>query len=53
VSRCCLVLEPPDEAVAPLGERIDPVEIVHEVGHAGIVERIARPADIDLRELHV
>src|SRR3990167_850825 len=48
-----LVLEPPDKAVAPLGERIDPVEIVDEVRDAGIVQRIARPADVDLRELHV
>src|SRR5262245_50467614 len=46
-----VVLEPPDEAWRVLGNRIDTVEIVDEVGHARVVERIADASDIELGEM--
>src|SRR5262249_59927914 len=46
-----VVLEPPDEARRVLGNRVDPVEIVDEVGHARVVERAADASDIELGEV--
>src|SRR5258707_7360847 len=46
-----VILEPPHEAWRVLGNRVDAVEIVDEVGHARVVERIADASDIQLGEV--
>src|ERR1700722_7948158 len=46
-----VVLQTPDKTLAALGEHIDQVEIVHEVGHARIVGRVAEAADIELGKM--
>ena len=46
-----VVLQPPDKPLAALGQAVHQIEIVHEIGHARIVGRIAQAADIELREM--
>src|SRR5262245_4183422 len=46
-----VVLEPPDEAWRMFRNRVDPIEIVDEVGHARVVERVADASDIELGEV--
>src|ERR1700722_20140949 len=46
-----VVLEPPHEPFAALGESVDAIEVRHERRHARIVRRIAEPADVELGDV--
>src|SRR5215510_5484256 len=43
--------EPPHEPFRPVGNTVHPIEIVGEVGHARIVERVEQPSDIELSQV--
>src|SRR5580700_5484250 len=46
-----VVLEPPHEPLAALGESVDAIEVRHERRHARIIRRIAEPADVELGDV--
>ena len=46
-----VVLQPPDEARARVAQRVDPLQIGHELGHDRIIERRARAGDVELRQV--
>src|SRR5580693_7204482 len=46
-----VVLKPPHEALAALGESVDAIEVRHERRHAQIVRRITEPADVELGDV--
>src|SRR6185436_13212281 len=48
-----VTLHAPDEALAPLRQRVEIVEPRHEAGHDRRVERPLHAADVDLREVNI
>src|SRR5271154_5644684 len=46
-----VVLEPPHESLAALGESVDAIEVRHERRHARIVRRITEPANVELGDV--
>src|SRR5215470_2310478 len=45
------ILQSPDEALSPVGNRIHPREIVDEVGHARVTDLVAQASDVQLSEV--
>jgi len=43
--------EPPRESSLRFGQRVDAIEITHELRRLGRVERVLEPADVDLGQL--
>ncbi len=46
-----LGLQPPHESVGSIGQGVDPIEILHELGDGGVVGRGDHHADVDLGDV--
>ena len=45
------ILQPPDETVDLLGQRVDARDIVDELGHARVIQRVADARDVELGKM--